>query len=97
MYTLVPFSVCGDGIGSSLDAGELEDLLVELGGLRAVLDLRGIDVVSTENRGWVGLEDNSHIERPLGEPFIARAARHVARHRGSRCDDELGKRGPVCN
>ena len=76
---------------------KLEGLLEELGGLRAVLDLRGIDVVSTENRDRVGLEDNCEVKRPLEKPFIARATRHVAGDRGSRCDNELGKRGPVCN
>ena len=76
---------------------KLEGLLEELGGLRAVLDLRGIDVVSTENRDRVGLEDNCEVKRPLEKPFIARATWHVAGDRGSRCDNELGKRGPVCN
>ena len=76
---------------------KLEGLLEELGGLRAVLDLRGIDVVSTENRDRVGLEDNCEVKRPLEKPFIARATWRVAGDRGSRCDNELGKRGPVCN
>ena len=93
----MPLYVCWGGMGSSLGAGQLEDLLEELGGPRAGLDLRGFDVVKADNSSGVRLEDNSHIERPLKKTFIARAARHVARYRGSRCDDELGKRGPVCN